>query len=79
MNRLILFFLLLGNVAFGQINIVDTLKIRQDFENLITNLETNYVYYNTKDVDINCVKSYYNQKISSIKTVQKPCCFLNTY
>jgi len=67
MNRLILFFLLLGNVAFGQTNTVDTLKVRQDFEKLITNLETNYVYYNTKDVDLNCIKSYYNQKISSIR------------
>jgi hypothetical protein len=67
MNRLILFFLLLGNVAFGQTNTVDTLKVRQDFEKLITNLETNYVYYNMKDVDLNCIKSYYNQKISSIR------------
>lgn len=66
MNRLILFFLLLGNVAFGQTNIVDTLKVRQDFEKLMSNLETNYVYYNTKDVDLNCIKSYYSQKISSI-------------
>ena len=67
MNRLILFFLLLGNVAFGQTNIVDTLKVRQDFELLMSNLAANYVYHNTKDVDLNCIKSYYSQKISSLK------------
>ena len=67
MNRLIFFFLLLGNVAFAQTNTVDTLKVRQDFDKLMSNLETNYVYYNTKDVDLDCIKSYYSQKISSIK------------
>jgi hypothetical protein len=67
MNKLLLISLLLGNVTFGQTNIVDTLKVRQDFEKLMSNLETNYVYYNTKDVDLNCIKSYYSQKISSIK------------
>jgi carboxyl-terminal processing protease len=67
MNRLILFFLLLGNAAFGQTNIVDTLKVRKDFEQLMSNLEVNYVYHNTKDVDLNCIKSYYSQKISSLK------------
>ena len=30
-------------------------------------METNYVYYNSKDIDLNCLKSYYSQKISSLK------------
>ena len=62
-----LFILLLTNLTFSQTKLVDTIKVKQDFEKLITNLEKNYVYYNTKDLDLNCIKSYYSKKISTIK------------
>ena|SRR5690606_14596031 len=64
---LAIFFLVFGNSAFAQTNIVDTTKIREDFEKLISNLEKNYVYYNQKDVDLACIKSHYGNKISQIK------------
>jgi len=54
MKIFLLIFLVTTNVAFAQTEIVDTLKIRQDFENLINHLETNYVYYKSKDVDLIC-------------------------
>lgn len=66
MNRLILFLLIIVNFSFAQTKKIDTIKIRTDFEKLIKNLETNYVYYNKKDLDLGCLKSYYKQKISSI-------------
>ena len=58
----------LNPVTSGQQNIIDTLKIREDFEKLMSDLETNYVYFKAKDVDLNCIKSHYSQQISSIKS-----------
>ena len=63
----ILFIILLTNYGFAQSKIVDTIKVRQDFEKLITNLQKNYVYCKTKDVDLYCIKKHYLQKINSIK------------
>jgi C-terminal processing protease CtpA/Prc len=67
MKKLTFLFLLFGNFVFAQGTATDTVKVRKDFEKLIANLEKNYVYYNQKDVDLNCLKSYYSNKISSLK------------
>lgn len=67
MKKLLFIFLVVGNSAFAQTNIIDTTKIREDFEKLISNLEKNYVYYNQKDVDLACIKSHYSNKINEIK------------
>lgn len=67
MKRIYLLFLIFSNTAYSQAFQVDTLKIRQDFEKLISNLEKNYVYYNQKNVDLVCIKNHYSGKISEIK------------
>ena len=67
MKRVFLLFLIFSNPAYSQSIRIDTLKIRQDLEKLISNLEKNYVYYNQKDVDLACLKSHYSNKISEIK------------
>lgn len=67
MKKILFVFLVNGYVAFAQTNIVDTIKIREDFEMLISNLEKNYVYFNKKDVDLACLKSHYSSKIGEIK------------
>lgn len=67
MKRIFLLFLIFSKTAYSQSIKIDTLKIRQDFENLISNLEKNYVYYNQKDVDLGCIKSHYSRKINEIK------------
>lgn len=50
MKKILLIILLINN-SFAQTKKIDTIKIKTDFEKLINNLETNYVYCNTKDVD----------------------------
>lgn len=67
MKRIFLFFLLISYIAHSQSVQIDTLKLRQDYENLISNLEKNYVYFKQKDVDLDCIKSYYSNKIGEIK------------
>tara|TARA_B110000902_G_scaffold57256_1_gene66918 strand:+ start:46 stop:1242 length:1197 start_codon:yes stop_codon:yes gene_type:complete len=67
MKKLTLIFLVVSNFVFAQTTSVDTLKVRQDFEKLISNLETNYAYYHKKDVDLNCLKNYYGNKIKDLK------------
>ena len=70
MNKLFFSMLLtlsIVQVTFSQSNIIDTIKVKQDFEKIISKLETKYVYYNKKDVDLDCLKKHYNSKISSLK------------
>ncbi len=62
-----LIFIVLANAVSAQANDVDTTKIRQDFENAMTNLDANYVYFHQKDVDIECLKSHYSNEISNLK------------
>ncbi len=71
MNKLffsILFSLSIVQITFSQSNSIDTLKIRQDFNKIISKLETKYVYYNKKDVDLYCLRKHYNSKIGSLKS-----------
>lgn len=66
MKKLLTLFLIISNAAYTQSIKVDTLKVRQDFEKLISNLETKYVYYTQKDVDIECLKNYYSNRIKTL-------------
>lgn len=66
MKKLLTLFLIISNAAYTQSIKVDTLKVRQDYEKLISNLETKYVYYTQKDVDIECLKNYYSNRIKTL-------------
>lgn len=63
-----------ANSTFAQ-STVDTLKIRSDLNILLENLATNYAYYNQKDVDLNCLKTYYGNQIGKIKTEEQTLLF----
>ncbi len=70
MNKLflsILFSLSITQITFSQTNPIDINKVKQDFEKITSELETNYVYYNKKDVDLDCLKKHYNSKIDGLK------------
>jgi carboxyl-terminal processing protease len=45
----------------------DSLELRKDFEKILHDLETDYVYYNKKNVDLDCLKSFYGEKIKNVK------------
>jgi len=70
MNKLfftILFTLSIVQVTFSQSYSIDADKVKQDLEKIISKLETKYVYYKLKDVDLDCLKKHYNSKIGSLK------------
>lgn len=70
MNKIffsILFTLSIAQVVFSQSNLIDTIKVKQDLDEMLLKLETKYVYYNKKDVDFDCLKKYYSGKIGSLK------------
>jgi Peptidase family S41 len=66
MKKLLTLFLIISNAAYTQSIKVDTLKVRQDYEKLISNLELKYVYYTQKNVDIECLENYYSNRIKTL-------------
>lgn len=61
---LFVFYVLLGVKGLAQVN---TKEIREDFNILIQNLSNHYVYFDDKNIDINCLKEKYSKKIETIK------------
>jgi len=68
MNKTLFLFLLICKFSFALSSPIDTLKVKEDLDKILLDLETKYVYYNHKDVDVECLKKYYTSKISSLKT-----------
>lgn len=57
--------------AFFTFNIVaqvNTQEIREDFNIMVQNLSNYYIYFGDKNIDINCIKEKYGEKIDNIKT-----------
>ena len=60
--------ILFGANAKSQNNAVDKIKIKEDLNEIITDLSQNYIYLNDKKVDIQCVENSYGKKINSINS-----------
>ena len=61
-------FVLFAFLSLNSIAQVNTAKIREDFNILIQNIANYYVYFEDKNVSINCIKEKYDSKIDNIKT-----------
>lgn len=68
MNKIFISFIFFFTISFinAQNSKFDTLKLRQDFNKLISDLESNYFYYNKKEVDLDCFKNHYSEKLKNI-------------
>ena len=70
MKRAILIFTVLALclVSVAQEKIVDKTQIREDLQQLLTDLKKRYVYLKNKNVDITCVQQHYEDKIENLQT-----------
>jgi len=56
------------SASIAQDSPLDTLKLRQDYEKIVADLENNYVYYRKKNVDLELFKKHYKDKLKDVKT-----------
>jgi len=70
MKNLILILILFFNISCveSQNNQIDKIKIQQDLNDIIQNIESQYAYLDDKKIDIECIKEKYERKIDELKT-----------
>ena len=70
MKNLILILILFLNISCvkSQNNEIDRIKIQQDLNDIIQNIESQYAYLDDKKIDIECIKEKYTKKIDELKT-----------
>ncbi|WP_338815021.1 S41 family peptidase [Bernardetia sp. Wsw4-3y2] len=62
----IIYLFTLSFSSFAQAQ-VDKEKARKDLQQIIGDISTDYVYLNDKNIDLECVKRFYNKQIDSSK------------
>ena len=77
MKNLILTILILLNFSYAnsQGNKIDQNKIKEDLNEIITDISNNYIYLEEKNVDLNCIRQYYEKQIPNIKTEEETVLF----
>jgi hypothetical protein len=77
MRNLILTTLILLNFscANSQENKIDQNKIKEDLNEIITDISNNYIYLEEKNIDLNCIQEYYEKQIQNIKTEEETVLF----
>ncbi|MFV0572373.1 MAG: S41 family peptidase [Xanthomarina gelatinilytica] len=77
MKQLILTFIIFINFSFAnsQDNQIDHTKIKEDLNEILMDLSENYIYLKEKDVDLNCIRDYYQNQIPHIKTEEQTVLF----
>lgn len=68
MRQLILTFILFLNFfcANAQDNKIDPLKIKADLNEILSDLASSYAYLDEKNVDLNCIRDFYEKQIPDI-------------
>ncbi len=77
MKQLIVTFIILLNFFYAnsQANAIDRVKIKEDLDEILTDISQNYSYLQEKNVDLNCIKAYYEKQIPKIKTEEQTVLF----
>tara|TARA_Y100000034_G_scaffold132010_1_gene194006 strand:+ start:683 stop:1927 length:1245 start_codon:yes stop_codon:yes gene_type:complete len=68
---LALIFLFSFSCASPQESKIDRVKIKEDLNEILSDLSQNYVYLQEKDVDLNCIREYYEKQIPNIKSEEE--------
>ena len=73
MKQLILTFIIFLNFscANSQKNRIDHTKIKENLNEVLTNISQNYIYLQEKNIDLNCIQEYYEKQIPNIKTEEQ--------
>lgn len=77
MKKLILTFIILLNFScvHSQENKIDQNKIKEDLNKIITDLSQNYIYLQEKNIELDCIREYYEKQIPNIKTQEETVLF----
>jgi C-terminal processing protease CtpA/Prc len=73
--KLISILILLSTSSYSQNNGIDQIKIKEDLNEILTNLSQNYVYLQEKNIDLDCIREYYEKQIPNIKTEEETVLF----
>jgi C-terminal processing protease CtpA/Prc len=77
MKKLILIIIFFFNFSCvqSQETEIDRDKIKEDLNEILSDLSQNYVYLKEKNVDLNCIREYYEKQIENIKTEEETVLF----
>lgn len=70
MKKIILITIIILNFSHSQSqgNGIDQARIKEDLKEILSDLSQSYVYLQEKNVDLNCVRVHYEEKIANLKT-----------
>ncbi len=71
----ILIILINVSCVKSQNNEIDQTEIREDLNEILTDISQNYIYLKDKNVDLNCLREYYEKQIMNIKTEEETVLF----
>ncbi|OUS00979.1 hypothetical protein A9Q86_09545 [Flavobacteriales bacterium 33_180_T64] len=77
MKNLIFIIIIFLNISYAnsQNKGIDQDKIKEDLNEIITDISQNYVYLKEKNIGLNCIKEYYGNEIKNIKTEEETVLF----
>ncbi|MGC1632957.1 MAG: S41 family peptidase [Gelidibacter sp.] len=77
MKRLIFIIIVVLNFSSvqSQENEIDRTKIKEDLNEILSDLSQNYVYLEEKNVDLDCIRQYYENEIENINTDEETVLF----
>ena len=77
MKNLILTFLIVLSFScdHSQEKEINHAQIKEDFNEILSNLSQNYIYLQEKGIDLNCIREYYREQIHKIKTEEQTVLF----
>ncbi|MBB3699570.1 hypothetical protein KMW28_24415 [Flammeovirga yaeyamensis] len=77
MKKLIFIFIISLNFSCdnSESNKIDQTKIKEDLNEILTDISENYIYLQEKNVDLNCIREYYEKQIPNIKTEEQTVLF----
>ncbi len=65
---LVIYLMTLGTLTYAQLVGIDKQKVKEDLEEIISDISSRYIYFSEKGIDINCIRTYYSGKIEQLKT-----------
>ena len=73
MRQITLLLILLFNFSCtqSQESNIDPVKIQEDLNGILNSISYNYVYLQEKNVDLNCIREYYEALIPNIKSEEE--------
>lgn len=70
MRNLIFIIIAAFNISYvvPQENKVDKIRINEDLNEILNDISQNYVYLKEKNIDLKCIKNYYENQITDLQT-----------